>query len=122
VRGATSAHETTSGEAGAVQPVMTYRAVRTPHWLYIEFSGGTHELLDATVDSSPPVPSLTAINPRRNPSSPLVSSYATGRLDATRRPVCIRRRRRKRSSASTRRATVDSCDGGSDRTRVRPEE
>ena len=39
-----------AGEAGAVRRVMTYRAVRTPRWLYVEYRAGARELHDLKRD------------------------------------------------------------------------
>jgi N-acetylglucosamine-6-sulfatase len=39
-----------AGEAGAVRRVMTYRAVRTPRWLYVEYRAGARELYDLKRD------------------------------------------------------------------------
>ena len=39
-----------AGEAGRVRRVMTYRAVRTPRWLYVEYRSGARELYDLTSD------------------------------------------------------------------------
>jgi N-acetylglucosamine-6-sulfatase len=39
-----------AGEAGPVQPVLGYRAVRTERWLYVEYSGGPRELYDLRRD------------------------------------------------------------------------
>jgi arylsulfatase A-like enzyme len=39
-----------AGEAGPVRRVMTYRAVRTPRWLYVEYRAGARELYDLARD------------------------------------------------------------------------
>jgi N-acetylglucosamine-6-sulfatase len=39
-----------AGEAGAVRRVMTYRAVRIPRWLYVEYRAGARELYDLKRD------------------------------------------------------------------------
>jgi len=39
-----------AGEVQPVQPVLSYRAVRTDRWLWIEYSGGPRELYDLKRD------------------------------------------------------------------------
>ena len=39
-----------AGEAGSVRRVMTYRALRTPRWLYVEYRAGARELYDLKSD------------------------------------------------------------------------
>jgi N-acetylglucosamine-6-sulfatase len=39
-----------AGEDGRVRRVMTYRAVRTPRWLYVEYRAGARELYDLASD------------------------------------------------------------------------
>jgi arylsulfatase A-like enzyme len=45
-----SARDHDAGEAGAVRRVMTYRALRTPRWLYVEYRAGARELYDLRND------------------------------------------------------------------------
>jgi N-acetylglucosamine-6-sulfatase len=40
-----------AGEAGPLRHVLSYRAVRTARWLYVEYSGGPRELYDLRRDA-----------------------------------------------------------------------
>jgi N-acetylglucosamine-6-sulfatase len=48
--GYTPARDHDAGEAGPVRQVLSYRAVRTTRWLYVEYSGGPRELYDLRRD------------------------------------------------------------------------
>jgi N-acetylglucosamine-6-sulfatase len=48
--GYTPARDHDAGEAGPVRHVLSYRAVRTGRWLYVEYSGGPRELYDLRRD------------------------------------------------------------------------